>query len=79
MFADYFKGYGNLIIVQHADNFYSMYGHCDRIIKKKGDKVTEGETISIAGNSGSAAGKSLYLEIRKDLKPENPLKWLSKR
>lgn len=79
VFADYFKGYGNLIIVQHADNFYSMYGHCERILKKKGDKVTEGEVISIAGNSGSTAGKSLYLEIRKDLKSENPLKWLSKR
>jgi len=79
VFADYFKGYGNLVIVQHADNFYSLYGHCERILKKKGDKVTEGEVISIAGNSGSAAGKSLYLEIRKDLKPENPLSWLSNR
>lgn len=76
VFADYFKGYGNLIIVQHAKNFYSVYGHCEKILKKKGDKVTEGETISTAGNSGSTSGKSLYLEIRKDLKPENPLKWL---
>lgn len=76
VFADYFKGYGNLIIVQHAKNFYSVYGHCEKILKKKGDKVTEGETISMAGNSGSTFGKSLYLEIRKDLKPENPLKWL---
>jgi septal ring factor EnvC (AmiA/AmiB activator) len=79
VFADYFKGYGNLIIVQHAKDFYSVYGHCERILKKKGDKVTEGEVISIAGNSGSTSGKSLYLEIRKDLKPENPLKWLSGR
>jgi len=79
VFADYFKGYGNLIIVQHAKNFYSVYGHCEKIIKKKGDKITEGEVISIAGNSGSTSGKSLYLEIRKDLKPENPLKWLRTR
>lgn len=79
VFTDYFKGYGNLIIVQHAKNFYSVYGHCEKILKKKGDKVTEGEVISIAGNSGSTSGKSLYLEIRKDLKPENPLKWLRNR
>jgi septal ring factor EnvC (AmiA/AmiB activator) len=79
VFADYFKGYGNLIIVQHAKNFYSVYGHCEKILKKKGDNVTEGEIISIAGNSGSTSGKSLYLEIRKDLKPENPLKWLRNR
>jgi len=79
VFADYFKGYGNLIIVQHAKNFYSVYGHCEKILKKKGDKVTEGEVISIAGNSGSTSGKSRYLEIRKDLKPENPLKWLRTR
>lgn len=79
VFSDYFKGYGNLIIVQHAKNFYSLYGHCEKTLKKKGDKVTEGEVISIAGNSGSTSGKSLYLEIRKDLKPENPLKWLRNR
>lgn len=76
VFSDYFKGYGNLIIIQHAKNFYSLYGHCETILKKKGDKVTEGEVISTAGNSGSTSEKSLYFEIRKDLKPENPLKWL---
>lgn len=76
VFSDYFKGYGNLIIIQHAKNFYSLYGHCETVLKKKGDKVTEGEVISTVGNSGSTSIKSLYFEIRKDLKPENPLKWL---
>ncbi len=76
VFNEYFKGYGNLIIIQHAKNFFSLYGHCEKILKEKGDIVYEGETISIAGNTGSTAGKSLYLEIRRDLKPEDPLKWL---
>lgn len=76
VFTDYFKGYGNLIIIQHAKNFYSLYGHCEEILKKKGDVVTEGDVISLAGDTGSAPGKSLYFEIRKDLQPENPLKWL---
>lgn len=79
IFADYFKGYGNLVIVQHARNFHSLYGHCEEIFKKKGDRVSEGEHIASAGDTGSTYGKSLYLEIRKDLKPENPLQWLRKR
>ena len=79
VFTDYFKGYGNLVIIQHAKNFYSLYGHCKEILKKKGDVVTEGDVISAAGDTGSASGKSLYFEIRKDLKPENPLKWLRSR
>lgn len=79
VFADYFKGYGNLVIVQHAKNFHSLYGHCDKILKNKGDKVDEGEVVALAGQTGSTSGKSLYLEIRKDLKPENPLQWLSKK
>ncbi len=79
VFADYFKGYGNLIIIEHAKNFHSLYGHCEKILKEKGERVTEGELIAMAGDTGSTYGKSLYLEIRKDLKPENPLKWLLKK
>lgn len=78
VFCDYFKGYGKLVIIQHANNFYSLYGHCSKILKNKGDRVTEGDIVSLAGNSGSTYGKSLYLEIRKDLKPQDPLLWLRK-
>lgn len=78
VFADYYKGYGNLIIIQHAKNLYTLYGHCDKMFKHKGDNVNKGEVISLAGDSGSTYGKSLYFEIRTDLKPQNPLKWLRK-
>jgi septal ring factor EnvC (AmiA/AmiB activator) len=79
VFSDYYKGYGNLVILQHAKNLYSLYGHCDKILKNKGDNVKKGETISIAGDSGSTAGKALYFEIRTHSLPQDPLKWLVKK
>jgi septal ring factor EnvC (AmiA/AmiB activator) len=79
IFRDYFKGYGNLLIIQHAGNFHTLYGHCDTFLKKLGDRVGTGEVIALAGNSGSLYGKALYFEIRRSLKPLDPLLWLSKR
>jgi septal ring factor EnvC (AmiA/AmiB activator) len=79
VFADYYKGYGNLVIVQHSRNLHTLYGHCEKILKKRGDNVSEGELISIAGDTGSTYGKVLYFEIRTQLKPQDPLKWLRKR
>ena len=79
VFADYYKGYGNLIIIQHAKNLYSLYGHCEKLLKERGDPVSEGELISLAGDSGSTSGKALYFEIRTQLKPQDPLTWLRKR
>ncbi|MBN2346103.1 MAG: peptidoglycan DD-metalloendopeptidase family protein [Candidatus Aminicenantes bacterium] len=79
LFCDYFKGYGNLIILQHAGNFHTLYGHCDRFLKNPGDRVATGEVIALAGNSGSLYGKALYFEIRRDLKPMDPLPWLAKK
>lgn len=76
VFAEYYKGYGNLIIIQHAKNLYTLYGHCEKMFKQKGDNVNKGEVISLAGDSGSTYGKSLYFEIRTQLKPQDPLKWL---
>jgi septal ring factor EnvC (AmiA/AmiB activator) len=79
VFADYFKGYGNLLIIQHAKNLYSLYGHCESFFKKKGDDVKKDEFIAIAGDTGSAYGVSLYFEIRQNLKSEDPLSWLFKK
>jgi septal ring factor EnvC (AmiA/AmiB activator) len=79
IFCDYFKGYGNLLIIQHAGNFHTLYGHCASFLKKPGDRVGTGEVIALAGNSGSLYGKALYFEIRQNLKPLDPLLWLGKR
>jgi murein hydrolase activator len=79
VFADYYKGYGKLVIIQHAKNLYTLYGHCENILKKKGDSVGKGDVISIAGSTGSVTGKSLYFEIRTHADPQDPLKWLRRR
>ena len=79
VFADYFKGYGKLIILQHSRDLHSLYGHCEKILKKRGDSIAEGELIAIAGDTGSTLGKSLYFELRNKLKPQNPINWLGKR
>ena len=78
VYADYFKGYGNLIIIRHSKNFHSLYGHCDSLYVKQGDFVKKGDRIALAGDTGSTFGKSLYFGIREDLKPKNPLSWLRK-
>lgn len=79
VFAKYYKGYGNLIIIQHSRDILSLYGHCKKLLKKHGDPVSAGDMIAIAGDTGSTIEKSLYLEIRLNVKPQDPLKWLRKR
>jgi septal ring factor EnvC (AmiA/AmiB activator) len=78
IFADYHLGYGKLIIIEHSSNFHSLYGHCEKFFKKQGDVVQKGELIALAGDTGSALGKTLHFEIRKDIKAQDPLKWLTK-
>ena len=79
IFADYLRGYGNVLIIQHFRNFHSLYGHCQAFFKKKGDQVNQAEVIALAGSSGSASEETLYFEIRENLKPSDPLKWLGQR
>lgn len=79
VFSDYFRGYGNLLILQHTHSFHTLYGHCAKFIKTKGARVKRGEVIALAGNSGTTTDKILYFEIRENLKPSDPLQWLRKR
>lgn len=78
LFADYYKGYGNLIIIQHSRDLHSLYGHCRTFLKEKGDSIMSGDDIAIVGDTGSTFGKSLYFEIRVNLKSQDPMKWLKK-
>lgn len=78
LFADYYKGYGNLMIIQHSRDIHSLYGHCKEFLKKKGEPISAGDVIAVAGDTGSTLGKSVYFEIRDQLKPQNPLHWLRK-
>lgn len=76
VFADYYKGYGNLIIIDHGITYYSLYGHCTEFFVEKGDLVQAQQPIGIVGDFGSLRGVSLYFEIRFKIRPLNPLQWL---
>ena len=76
LYADWFKGYGNIIIIDHGDSYYSLSAHLSKILKGVGDRVEAGEVIALSGDTGSLKGPSLYFELRHHGKPLNPLHWL---
>ena len=78
IYSSWFKGYGNMVIIDHGDNYYTLYAHVEELYKHKGDKVLTGETIATVGDSGSMSGPMLHFEIRHHGKPVDPGKWLKK-
>jgi septal ring factor EnvC (AmiA/AmiB activator) len=78
VYADRFSGYGRIVIVDHGERYYTIYGHLSEISKKTGEAVNPGDTLGLAGDSDSLAGSKLYFEIRKDGHSLNPLSWLRK-
>jgi septal ring factor EnvC (AmiA/AmiB activator) len=76
LYSDWFKGYGNMIIIDHGNNYYSIYAHLEETFKSKGDGVDTAEVIATAGDSGSMTGTKLYFEIRHHGNPLDPVKWL---
>ena len=74
-FADWLRGYGNLIIIDHGDSYLSLYGHNESLFKSAGDWVDAGEVISSIGSSGGQKQSGLYFEIRRQGKPQNPTGW----
>lgn len=77
IYAGNIKGYGNILILDHADKYYSLYAHAAKFTKQVGNLVKKGETIGTLGGSGSPLGDTLYFEIRHGGQPENPLSWIN--
>ncbi len=76
-YADQFSGYGNLVIVDHGDKSYSLYGHLDSLSVAKGERVDPSTTVGLAGRN-PAGNPALYFELRVDGKPVDPLQWLKR-
>lgn len=74
-FADWLRGYGLLIIIDHGDGYMSLYGHNQSLYKEAGDWVEPAEIIATVGDSGGQDHTGLYFEIRKDGQPTNPVRW----
>lgn len=76
IFADYFKGFGNMIIVDHGGGYFTLYAHASRLTKKVGAEVARHETIGAVGDVDSSKGSILYFEIRHQGKPVDPAGWV---
>ncbi len=76
-YADWLRGYGLLLILDHGDGYMSLYGQNQSLFKEVGDWVEAGEPIATVGRSGGQAQSALYFEIRHNGKPTNPLRWCS--
>jgi septal ring factor EnvC (AmiA/AmiB activator) len=78
VFADRFAGYGNLVIVDHGAETFSLYGNLLDLARAKGDQVDQGESVGTVGFA-LAGAPGLYFELRVDGRPVDPLQWLKKR
>ena len=77
IFADWLRGFGLLMIIDHGDNYMSLYGQNRSLYREVGEWVARDEVIAAAGNSGGQTQAGLYLELRKDGRPFNPDSWFS--
>jgi septal ring factor EnvC (AmiA/AmiB activator) len=76
LFSQWFKGYGNLIILDHGHRVFSLYGNLKAAAVNVGERVTAGQSIAGVGDSEETPPGFLYFEIRQDNRPEDPQKWL---
>lgn len=79
VYADWLKGYGLVIILDHANGFFSLYAHASKILAKVGEQVAEGHPIGETGDTGMIGENTLYFELREGAEPVDPLHWLAKR
>ena len=79
VYADWLKGYGLVIILDHANGFFSLYAHAARILAKVGEQVAEGHPIGETGDTGVIGENTLYFELREGAEPVDPIQWLVKR
>lgn len=77
-YADWLRGYGNLMIIDHGDGYMSLYGHNESLLKNVGENVTSGESIASVGSTGGALESGVYFELRHEGKPFDPMRWVAR-
>jgi septal ring factor EnvC (AmiA/AmiB activator) len=77
VFADWLRGFGNLIIIDHGEGYMSLYANNETLYKQVGDVLRGGDTIAAAGNTGGNENFGLYFELRYESKPLDPMKWMA--
>jgi len=79
VYADWMRGFGNLLIVDHGDAYLSVYGNNESLLKQSGDSVSAGETVATVGASGGRNESGVYFELRHLGQPLDPLRWVKGR
>jgi len=79
IFAEWFKGFGQLVIINHGSGYHTLYGNLSEIFSKVGDIIKENQVIGKVGTSGVLNAQGLYFEIRYKGKPLDPAQWLNKK
>ncbi len=77
VFADWLRGFGQLVIIDHGHGYLTLYGHNQSLLKRRGDPVAQGESIARIGDTGGQTRPGLYFEIRHQGRPEDPLPWFA--
>jgi len=77
VFADWLRGFGNLIILDHRGGYMSLYGNNDSLYREVGDEVKVGDPIAAVGATGGNSQTGLYFELRFQGKPFDPLSWVT--
>ena len=78
IFSDWMRGYGLLTIVDHGNDYLTLYAHNEWTLKNEGEVVLAGEPLALSGQSGGQLSPGLYFEIRRNGNPENPASWLKR-
>jgi septal ring factor EnvC (AmiA/AmiB activator) len=78
VFADWLRGFGNIIIVDHGDSYMTLYAGLQTLYGQVGERVKAGDSIATTGSTGGGADSGLYFELRHESKPQDPLKWVEK-
>ena len=76
VYADWLRGFGNLLIIDHGEGYMSLYGHNETLLKRVGDDIGGGDTVATVGNSGGSGESGLYFELRHQGKPFDPMAWV---
>jgi len=78
-FADWYSGYGLLVIVDHGSNYFTLYGHLSQVAVRVQERIAAGQLIGKVGDTGSLTGPNLYFEVREGADALNPTTWLERR
>lgn len=76
VYSDWLRGFGNLVIIDHGDNYLTVYGNNEALFKSTGDRVAGGDVVAAVGDSGGNPESGLYFEIRHNGRPVDPLEWI---